>query len=431
MFETVYQPVGSRSRPNPLRQESTEIIASPPPPEYQLAPGELAKLNIQVLDYAYIDTGLPPVPHYGRSLRAPKQVVVGPKPVEYLRNRGSEGKNDPFSAGPSHQTPGGLSQPVAPTPGSDTSSSQKAKPLEREDTEPTPAESSHRPIPGRAQGYSDLTLYQPSSQSQQNSSNQQQPRPLHIITNSQPQSHAQDPEISSPSQQVPHFAYSQESEFEPYIDTPLVTPNGSLQWETPDIYIGAIPESQMDADSQMPPPDIFSYSQMGFDPLQSQSQSDHLFPSPPRETSQRHRLQSSPPAVPPVRYAMLSLGNSSSPGPSSPLPLSSSMRQSRSRSRHRRPIYSKLEPEPPSAPRYNLRKRQACSPIRSQPPLIPAPRMTHSRSRLPQQRPPFSIQGSHSQDKNKAPHSKTDRVRRPRSIAAANPLGRSEGMIIG
>lgn len=442
-------------RPNLLRQESTEIIASPPPPpsaNYQPTPEELAEINIRVLDYAYMDTGLPPVPHYGLSLRAPRQVVVGPKPIEHPRNGGDEDMNDPFSAGLRHQASGGSSQPVASTSGSGGSSSQKAKPLEREDTEPTPAESSQRPIPGRAQGYSDLAFYQPSlqsqsqsqsqlqSQSQQSSTSRQPPRPPHIITNSQQQSQsAWNHELSSPSQQVPQFAHSQESEYEPYIDTPLITPNGSLQWAAPEVDISAIPESQMDTDSQMPPPDIFSYSQMGFDPLESQSQTDHLSsPSPAREPSQHHHLQlSPPPAIASPHFAILSPGNSSGPfaGPSSSLPPSSPVRQSRSRSPRRRPSTSKSEPESPSAPRYNLRKRQASSPIRSQPPPAPAQRMTRSRSRQPQappqRRPPFTMQASHSQDKSRVSHSKTNRVRRPRRIAAANARGREERMISG
>lgn len=381
-FESVYQSVASSSdgrRPNLLRRESTEIIASPPPPppptDHQPTPEELAAINIQVLDYGYIDTGLPPVPRYGPSLIAPRQVIVGPKPVEHPVNGGDEDMNDPFSAGLSQPVASGSGQPGTSASGSGGPSSQKAKPLEREDTEPTPAESSsQRPIPGRAQGYSDLTFYQPQSQSQSQPQSQSQhssysrhpPRPPQIITNSQSQSQsAWNPELPSPSQQVPPFAHSQESEYEPYIDTPLITPNGSLQWAAPEVDISAIPESQMDTDSQMPPPDIFSYSQMGFAPMESQSQTYHLSsPSPRREPSQPHQLQSSPPsAIASPHLDIPSPGHSPghSPGPSTrtsiSLPPSSPIR--RSRSPRRRPTSSKSDPESPSAPRYNLRNYRA------------------------------------------------------------------------
>ncbi|KAK0206696.1 hypothetical protein DFS33DRAFT_611764 [Desarmillaria ectypa] len=66
------------------------------------------------------------------------------------------------------------------------------------------------------------------------------------------------PPLLLPSSQPPVHD-SQESE--PYVDTPLVTPNGSLNWGVKDT--SSIPASQLDRVSQAAVPDLISMTQLG------------------------------------------------------------------------------------------------------------------------------------------------------------------------
>ncbi|KAK0461988.1 uncharacterized protein EV420DRAFT_1242894, partial [Desarmillaria tabescens] len=66
------------------------------------------------------------------------------------------------------------------------------------------------------------------------------------------------PPLLLPSSQPPIYD-SQESE--PYVDTPLVTPNGSLNWGFKDT--SSIPASQLDTASQATIPDLISMAQLG------------------------------------------------------------------------------------------------------------------------------------------------------------------------
>ncbi|KIM91183.1 hypothetical protein PILCRDRAFT_1375 [Piloderma croceum F 1598] len=426
---TTSQPVASSptsntdsSRNGPVRRKSTEIIASPPPKEEQIKAPELAKLNIKVRDFAFEST-LPPIAPFHRTVYPPVPVQAGPRPLKRPRQ-----DDDPFYDGFS-QPVAGPSQPVAL--GSGRPEGRKSKPLERESTEP--ADPNQPPLPSRQRGYADLSQYQPASQSQSQSqptadnSPRTPTRLPPIYTNSQSQN-PWTPDYSSQSQPLPQFVFSQESE--PYIDTPLVTPNGSLQWPATDIEINSIPESQMDTESQVPAPEILTYSQLGFSPLQSQmdnpSQSRQESISTALPTFRRH---SSPLSAPPSSPLPLFSPNAS-PGPSTELscpPQSSPSPRSRS---PRRPKESVSPSESASLPRYNFRKRHA--PPSPPAPSPPAQRTTRLRSRQP---PPsssrplqFSMQSAHARSKSQSSKdsSRPKSIRKPRSASSPKVDGRRQ-----
>ncbi|KAF7981679.1 hypothetical protein HWV62_32230 [Athelia sp. TMB] len=420
-FASSSQPVASSSNPNPpLRRESTEIIPPDPPKEKQVTAAELAKLGIKVRDFAY-ESVLPPIPPYIRGHRAPTQVIVGPAPAPRTRRTEDDDDDNSLHAGPSHRKPLSSNKPASQTKGKG-----KARSLERESTEP---EDNQVLPPTRERGYADLTEYHSASQSQPRRHHAPQTPPAFapLHTNSQSQS-TWAPEYSSQSQSTPPFEYSQESN---YIDTPLVTPNGSLQWL--ELDIGSAAPSQMDTDSQLPPAELISYSQLGFSPFESQMESQSQPPMPPLI-----HTNSSPLSAPP--HSPLP---SASPAPgvrqrpsldratSSPSPARASQPQSRSPRRRRvddTPGSSPLsDPTPSPGPRYNFRKRRATSPE----PQPTVRRATRSQSRQPQPpsaRPPiFSRQSAQARGKSQQNSKTSKTIRKSR----APGRGRDENMIIG
>lgn len=448
-FASTSQPVASSSntdtsvKPSPVRRQSTELIGSPPPEEEQIKPSDLARYRVKVRDFAY-ESSLPPIAPYVRKMRAPLQVQAGPRLLKRARQEYDREYDDPFRAGPSQMravsSGTGISRPGA----------KRSKPLGREVTEPVEGS---QPLM-RERGFEDLTEYEAASQSQSQSqptiesiSSRPHPRtPISLpplYTNAQSQN-TWNPDYSSPSQQPPHFAYSQESE--PYIDTPLVTPNGSLQWPEPDVRINSTTDSQMDTDSQLPPPDLFSYSQMGL--THPQSQIDNASPSQPGESQTlpppNRRCPSSPLSSVPASPLPVFTSPKASPGPStgpscpppsSPSPLTRSPRRTEESEPPSTTVGSSSRSRSRSPPRYNLRKRQATSPARASAPP-PAQRSTRSRSRqrqaLPPRPPPFTIQASHAKGKgsNSQSSSRAKTLRNPRSTTGTNGR-RDERAIMG
>lgn len=421
-FASTPQPTTSSSSQgaHPVRRESTEIIPPSPPKEKQITAKELAKLGIKTRDFAY-EHVFPPIAPYIRGRRAPAQVQVGPAPLRRTRRNEAEEANDPFRAGPS--------QPVASGSGRRVLRKENGRNLERESTEP--AEESQPPPPTRERGYVDLSEYQPASQSQPaNTSAPRTPPALTpLYTNSQSTSA---PDYSQ-SQSLPQFAFSQQSD---YIDTPLVTPNGSLQWPE-DIDIGSVSASQMDTESQLVTPEILSYSQLGFAPLQSQTDSPSQ--SQPEALPIRLHSHSSPLSTPPSSPLPIAALPNMRPGPSMEQPLSSPTSQSRIRSRSPRrqrtvesPVLSPLSDSEPSSPsRYNLRKRRAGPP--EAPPAVR--RTTRSQSRQPQPpvaRPPiFSRQSAHAKGKSQQNSKATPRAKTIRKPRTTNGRGCDDMMITG
>ena len=190
------------SRLDPKQPNASKPIkASVKAASEQPTVGMLASLGIKVRDFAY-ESKLPPIqPIY----RHPRQI----QPAVVKRQWTESGEDHPFSQS--------SSQPET---------SQKK--LERTATEPAIS-----PAPD----LTDVDDYEYDS--------------LHTDS--------QQPEIYPESQQMPPSIFeSQESE--PHVDTPLVTPKGSLQWPALDM-----PTSQLDSESQtmaaVNSPLRFSFSQ--------------------------------------------------------------------------------------------------------------------------------------------------------------------------
>ena len=422
----------------PVQRESTEIIASPPPKEEQISASALAKLNIKVRDFAFEGT-LPPIAPFCPTLHPPLQVQAAPRLLKRPRQEYGLPENDPFLVGLS-QPVAGPSRPAASASGHDGLGTKKSKPLERENT--APIDPNLPPPPSRERGYADLSQYQSTSvsQSQPPTDISSSPRtPARLAIGSQSQN-PWNSDYSSQSQPLPQFEFSQESE--PYIDTPLVTPNGSLQWPA-DIDIESISDSQMDTESQMPVPEIITYSQLGFSPLQSQmdNPSQILRDSSPMPSSTL-RFQTSPLSAPPSsplpRYSRLNASPGPSTEPSCP-PASSLSPRNRSprRPKENKSPYSAPLRESLSPPRYNFRKRHA--PPSSPSPLPPAQRVTRSGSRPPQpkstSRPPqFSMQAAQVKSKRhsseSSPRAKIRKLRTTSSVKASG-RGHKDRMITG
>ena len=173
------------------RNPSKPIKASVKAASEQPSVAMLASLGIKVRDFAY-ESKLPPIqPIY----RHPRQIQPAVVRTTLKRQWAESGEDDIFSQS--------SSQPET---------SQKK--LERTSTEPA--------IPPHDS--TDIDDYEYDS--------------LHTDS--------QQPNNCPGSQMPPSIFESQESE--PYVDTPLVTPKGSLQWPVADT--SDIPESQLDAESQ-------------------------------------------------------------------------------------------------------------------------------------------------------------------------------------
>lgn len=322
----------------------------------------LASYGIKVRDFAYEST-LPPIAPV-RFL--PRQIQPGLKRVR----QGEE--ENPFIQSPPRDT------------GAEGSNFIKKLKLGREVTEPD-LQSSSLP-PTRARGFTNLDDYDHSTESQ-------------LISTSQ--------QSDWPSQ--PPLQYDDSQEFEPYIDTPLVTPNGSLQW--PVANTSSIPASQLDTASQDAASELLSYSQLGF--------------THPDESSQQESTTIGSPALPesplPPRPGACSSTLPYSLGSPSPLP---------------RPTVAPIQalnalaPPHPSAslstaPRYHLRQR-----------VIPSPPIKQTSKSRRNTRPAHlasraivhSMQSSHSRTKTQnpkgSPNSRTLRTR----TAAIN--GRDDPMAV-
>ncbi|KAI9068523.1 hypothetical protein FKP32DRAFT_1618555, partial [Trametes sanguinea] len=124
-----------------------------------------------------------------------------------------------------------------------------------------------------------------------------------------------------------HSQQGESQETEPWVDTPLVTPNGSLQWPTVQ-NTSAIPESQLESMlPQLPTDDDVTLSQLGFSPERSQlPRRSSPFHSSPAGTPSRRRPdpQLPPPAEFRLRTASPSRSRRSSDSPSRRSPQSGS-----------------------------------------------------------------------------------------------------------
>ncbi|KAL0949258.1 hypothetical protein HGRIS_009336 [Hohenbuehelia grisea] len=195
--------------------------------------------------------------------------------------------------------------------------------------------------------------------------------------------------FATPPQKQPSLGHFDESQESAYIRTPIVTPNGSLQWHDADIA-SAGPASQLDGASQIPEPEVMSYSQLGFAPP-DESPRRHGTPSPRREPSSAF---SSPLSSPPSSLEFIPGG----PLASTSAPANSDA-ASKPNSKPSVPASASLTaiPPDPSSPstntRYYLRKRPAPAPLV---PATPPRRARRSPPTKPAGRPvSFSVQSAH------------------------------------
>ncbi|KZT29257.1 hypothetical protein NEOLEDRAFT_586182 [Neolentinus lepideus HHB14362 ss-1] len=208
------------------------------------APATLARYGIKVRDFAY-ESKLPPLPSIRLPPQPPSQVDGGPRLLKRARRDWDE--EAPFWGGPSH----GFPNHSAP-PAQQGSNHKKAKPLERTPTELIEtAQKDHATamdVGGSPSGKANakVAVSQPRrefvvdlsdySSSQEPSSQSQDVEDCGINGNAKPLQGAPTlPNlhipVSSARDRTPVMS-SEDSE--PYIVTPIVTPNGSLQFTDTD-----------------------------------------------------------------------------------------------------------------------------------------------------------------------------------------------------
>ncbi len=276
----------SKNATSHVLQQQEQSPSSPPPSPGRRQPSpqrppmsseELARIGIKVRDFAY-ESKLPPIQPY----RRPQVQPASPRRLAHKQ-------------------------------ATDQDVGQAASKLARVMTEPVDESSQ----PRRERAYENMDVDFP---------------PLMM-----PAEITQDQDWYIPQSQPP-LTDSQESD--PYVDTPLVTPNGSLQWIRDTT---CIPASQLDTESQQPAPEMLSFAQLGFSQPDDDAMDVDLAPAFSRKTDSRLASPLTP---------LSSLSSISTPHSS---------------------------PSPVPSPRYNLRKRPS-----------PPPPAVQSRSRPATRRPPNS-----------------------------------------
>ncbi|THH13642.1 hypothetical protein EW146_g6607 [Bondarzewia mesenterica] len=284
-----------------LQPEGVQVLppsqhATPHSPEF------LARHNIKVRDFAYEST-LPPIP----SIRRVRQLQIGPRPLKrYKRSHPTD--DVPFLEGVRLNTPVvGIEDPPK-----ERAEEWVAKPLERKSTEPVIIPEQPKGQPTRAMGYADLSQYV-SSRFTAGPSNPRTPFPsrqglqyshypavLRCMTDLEPGPASQNDTTSS---QPPLVGISQETESQ--VDTPLVTPNGSLHFPVANTSPNGT--SQLDSSSQLPGPEDITYSQLGLSsPLSPLARSQLESPDTTTDTVLL-RADGSPSPSPRIRRSMFLL----------------------------------------------------------------------------------------------------------------------------
>lgn len=315
-----------------------------------------AKNNIKVRDFAY-ESNLPPLPSIPR-VRPPQMVF---RPIKRQKQSHDE-DGDVFAEGgsrvPQHEVALYIGGSTVDDPGGE----RRSRPLERKSTEPAviSEEYAHRST-HREIGYMDLSQYN-STASPGGIHASRAPLPFRhsqpfgrSFTPSPFGLHTGNPSSSQP----PLIGDSQDTE--PQIDTPLVTPNGSLQWQVTDA--STVPASQLDTVSQTPVQEDVTYSQLGFSPPFSQNPSSQVDPAilDALNNVTPRRLERSPCPSPDSRRPAVSnfatpASTFTSPGPRStpttPLVISNYPKHDATPSTS--PVNT---PARPPSPRYYLRRR--------------------------------------------------------------------------
>ncbi|KAL4256806.1 hypothetical protein AB1N83_012570 [Pleurotus pulmonarius] len=154
-------------------------------------------------------------------------------------------------------------------------------------------------------------------------------------------SSSQQSDYSAPSSSQPPLSYYESQASEPYIRTPTVTPNGSLQWDIEDT--SAVPASQLEANAE---PELLSYADLGFrDPDETPEQLQRKASLVPTEPGSNF---SSPLSSPPGSLPLITASSTTPAAPSSPAAAPVT---------HQPPPSEQLPDT--ASPRYYLRKRPA------------------------------------------------------------------------
>ena len=242
------------------------------------SPGTLARHGVKVRDFAY-ESNLPLIPSIPRVRQ-----LVGARPLKRTR-RYFEEPGDVFTVDTPSQS---QSSAAGPSQASlldldhqheSASQSSQSRPLERKSTEPiiVPGQGSQQQQQQlyRDVGYADLSQMPLGSQAAQKS-------PHHTLTPVTPTTVSR-ASTFSPAPLPPPFPPTRKSaaaggsqESESSIDTPLVTPNGSLTWPT---ITSDLPASQLGTDNNgsQPPALVhdstitYSQLQLGLSPPVSQA----------------------------------------------------------------------------------------------------------------------------------------------------------------
>jgi hypothetical protein len=341
----------------PLSRANAEIISKKPQSRVgnqQPSTADLKKLGIKVRDFAYEKT-LPPV----RTVHLHRQVLPGVARQTIARQKTEE----------------------------DASQSQSQPRM----VDRTPTEPSLTPIPPkRARGLFDLELEESDDEN---------------ITLSQQTS---TPELLS-NAKIPQILFdSQESQ--PRADTPVVTPNGSWNWNSQNS--SGIPRPQYNEPSQAPIPQMLSNSQLRIPVMDNQ-------PMGPTSQQSLPSIQSSPLTPAPSSPNLHALPPSALPHP---VP-SNGARTLSSRNRHTDSTKELRLPTTPKAitPRYYLRKRPAPPVAAPKPSKRLKKQLSTEKCTLPESSrpPPVSIKSMHSRNK---PHeemgSPSSRTLRQRSTTS-------------
>jgi hypothetical protein len=258
-------------------------------------------MGIKVKDYAYEST-LPPILPYRRV-----PIQSQPDPVAYKRRRDQvEGEVDLVADDTgsfSQSSQGGMWDPFDITK------------VKRQKTEPA--------IPEEEEASQQLTRQLPYLSSRTTFLNPSQDSQMGRGRAISQQTNWSSPGPSTQSQQPPSLVHSQDTQ-EDWVDTPLVTPNGSLQWMNDDTDI--VPSSQPDEDTLplfplKPDPGVASHGQpKGKAPMRSRIPLSPINISPfePIQDSDAMQVPSSP--LTPLPSSPLSSRNVTPPPVSSPTP---------------------------------------------------------------------------------------------------------------
>ncbi|KAF9498606.1 hypothetical protein BDN71DRAFT_343541 [Pleurotus eryngii] len=231
-------------------------------------------------------------------------------------------------------------------------------------------------------------------------------------------SSSQQSDYSAPSSSQPPLSYYESQASEPYIRTPTVTPNGSLQWNIEDT--SAVPASQLEPNTE---PELLSYADLGFrDPDETPEQLQRKASLVPTEVGSNF---SSPLSSPPGSLPLIPPSSTTPAAPTSPAAPDAPSQTTPQESTHQPPP-SEVLPDTAS-PRYYLRKRPAPpSPISTTSTrpssrvrrLPPRSTVTPPHATLRPHPPSATVQSAHAKAKPRSGHNSPRPVAVRRSTKA-------------